>query len=61
MNKFVHELGQGLRIGGQESLACCIPWGYKELDMTKQLNSGMDKGKEKPLFMATRTLFHGDP
>jgi len=41
MNKFAHEFGQGLRIGGQESLACCIPWGCKELDMTKQLNSGM--------------------
>ena len=21
---------------GQGSLACCIPWGWKELDMTKQ-------------------------
>ena len=62
MNKFGHELGQGLRIGGgQGSLACCIPWGCKELDMTEQLNSGMDKGKEKPLFMAKRTLFHGGP
>ena len=60
MNKFGHELGQGLRIGGgQGSLACCIPWGCKELDMTEQLNSGMDKGKEKPLFMAKRTLSRG--
>ena len=23
---------------GQGSLACCIPWGCKELDMTEQLN-----------------------
>ena len=23
---------------GQESLACCSPWGHKELDMTWQLN-----------------------
>ena len=23
---------------GQESLACCSPWGRKELDMTEQLN-----------------------
>ena len=24
---------------GQESLACCKPWGCKELDMTQQLNN----------------------
>ena len=24
---------------GQGSLACCTPWGHKELDMTEQLNS----------------------
>ena len=23
---------------GQGSLACCSPWGLKELDMTEQLN-----------------------
>ena len=23
---------------GQGGLACCIPWGYKELDTTDQLN-----------------------
>ena len=23
---------------GQGSLACCSPWGHKELDMTDQLN-----------------------
>ena len=23
---------------GQESLACCSPWGHKESDMTEQLN-----------------------
>ena len=23
---------------GQESLACCGPWGHKESDMTEQLN-----------------------
>ena len=28
-----------LRVGdGQESLACCSPWGCKELDMTERLN-----------------------
>ena len=24
---------------GQGSLACCRPWGHKELDMTQQLNN----------------------
>ena len=24
---------------GQESLACCCPWGHKELDTTEQLNN----------------------
>ena len=24
---------------GQASLACCTPWGHKELDMTQQLNN----------------------
>ena len=34
-----HELEQTLRVGsGQESLACCSPWGHKELDMTERLN-----------------------
>ena len=30
-----HEFEQALRVGdGQGSLACCSPWGCKELDMT---------------------------
>ena len=34
-----HEFEQALGIGDeQESLACCSPWGRKELDMIKQLN-----------------------
>ena len=34
------EFEQALGIGdGQESLACCSPWGRKESDMTEQLNS----------------------
>ena len=33
-----HEFEQALGIGdGQGSLACCIPYVHKELDMTKQL------------------------
>ena len=35
-----HELGQTLGDGeGQSGLACCIPWGCKELDMTGRLNN----------------------
>ena len=34
-HEFEHALGVG---DGQGSLACCSPWGCKELDMTEQLN-----------------------
>ena len=34
-----HEFEQAPGVGdGQERLACCSPWGRKELDMTEQLN-----------------------
>ena len=34
-----HEFEQTLGDGeGQGSLACCNPWGRKELDMTERLN-----------------------
>ena len=34
-----HEFEQALGVGdGQGSLAGCIPWGHKELDMTERLN-----------------------
>ena len=34
-----HEFEQALGVGdGQGSLACCSPWGHKELDTTEQLN-----------------------
>ena len=34
-----HEFGQAWGVGdGQGGLACCIPWGHKESDMTEQLN-----------------------
>ena len=34
-----HEFEQAAGDGeGQESLACCNPWGPKESDMTEQLN-----------------------
>ena len=35
-----HEFEQAPRDrGGQGSLACCSPWGHKELVMTERLNS----------------------
>ena len=35
-----HEAGQIPGDGeGQGGLACCSPWGCKELDMTEQLNN----------------------
>ena len=34
-----HEFEQTLGVGeGQGNLACCTPWGCKELDMTERLN-----------------------
>ena len=34
-----HEFEQALRVGDiHRSLACCSPWGHKELDRTEQLN-----------------------
>ena len=34
-----HEFEQALGVSeGQESLACCSPWGCKEPDMTEELN-----------------------
>ena len=38
-----HEFEQALGVGdGQGSLACCSPWGHKELDMTERLNNNND-------------------
>ena len=34
-HEFEHSPGVG---DGQEGLACCSPWGHKELDTTEQLN-----------------------
>ena len=35
-----HEFEQAPGVGnGQGSLACCRPWGRKELDVTQQLNN----------------------
>ena len=35
-----HEFEQALGVGdGQGGLACCSPWGHRELDMTERLNN----------------------
>ena len=40
-----HEFEQAPGDGeGQGSLACCSPWGYKELDTTEQLNNNIVPG-----------------
>ena len=37
-----HEFEQALGVGdGQGGLACCSPWGCKELDMTEQLQGSI--------------------
>ena len=42
-----HEPGQTLEDGEGQRLACCSPWGCKELDMTGQLNNNNENnGKE---------------
>ena len=42
-----HEFEQAPGGGeGQGNLACCSPWGCKELDMTQRLNHN-DKDKDK--------------
>ena len=34
-----HEIESALGVGdGQQNLGCCCPWGWKELNMTEQLN-----------------------
>ena len=45
-----HHLGDG---EGQGRLACCSPWGYKESDMTEQLNNKCvsQRHKQKPFWI----------
>ena len=40
IGSLTHEFEQAPRDGeGQGSLACCSPWGHKELDTNEQLNN----------------------
>ena len=38
MNKSLNKLGDS---EGQGSQVCCSPWGFKESDMTEQLNNNV--------------------
>ena len=40
-DEFEQALGDG---EGQGSLACCSPWGHKELDKTEQLHNNQLQG-----------------
>ena len=37
---------------GQGSLACCSPWGYEELDMTKLLNNSNKRDQHNSITQA---------
>ena len=44
-----HESEQALGVGdGQGSLACCSPWGLRELDMTERLNDNNNNKRFAP-------------
>ena len=43
-HEFEQAPGDGERQG---NLACCSPWGRKELDMTEQLNNNKDRSEPK--------------
>ena len=46
-----HEFEQAPGVGdGQRGLACCSPWGHKELDMTERLNNS--NTREVPHFFS---------
>ena len=52
-----HEFEQALGVGdGQGSLACCSPWGHKDLDTTERLNRTELYG-EVARFVARHCLF----
>ena len=43
------EFGHAPGVGdGQRSLACCSPWGHKELDTTEGLNNNLGRTRMGP-------------
>ena len=57
-----HEFEQTLGdVEGQESLACCSPWGCKELDMTEQLTTmtpEVDTFTSNKILMYRQSRYH---
>ena len=50
-----HEFEQVPGVGdGQGSLACCSPWGCKEMDRTERLNSSKYKREVGDFFLFLR-------
>ena len=54
-----HELGQSLGVGeGQGGLACCRPWGRKELDTTgRQTTTSLKKWEPHHITCLLRNLY----
>ena len=62
-----HEFEQSLGVGdgqgdsgGQGSLACCSPWGRKELDTTERLNDNNKLSPEVIPFIRTMPIHSGE-
>ena len=56
-----HEFEQALGGEGQGSLACCSPWGHKELDTTEQQLTSLavwNQGHYIPLFLLCFQVLH---
>ena len=52
-----HELEQVLGVGdGQGGLACCSPWGRKELDTTERLNNNNLVGKKARVMLRSEAV-----
>ena len=50
-----HEFEQARGFGdGQGSLACCRPWGLKDLEMTEQLNNNKNSGHQLMLLFSNK-------
>ena len=55
-----HDFEQALGVGdGQGSLACCSPWGHKELDTTERLNKKKTQPDSEVLCQRIQTDFPG--
>ena len=55
MNMNLGKMGDG---EGQESLACCSPWGHKESDTTERLNNNNISSSKIRVVVVERLLHH---